>query len=161
MPQLWQALSIRQPWAALIVHGLKTIEVRSWMTGKRGPILIHAAKRPDPDPAAWRWIATPELMTTASLSGGVIGIVELTDCITYSTAEAYAADAERHCTAASRWRPGLYGFSLARARRVCFVPWPGNTNFFSVRMDLKPVRRIPRARRPTNTLVVRLPEESP
>lgn len=131
------------------------------MTGKRGPILIHAAKSRDPDPAAWEWITTPELMTTASLSGGVIGIAELTDCIKYSTAEAYAADAKRHCTAVNRWRPGLHGFCLARARRVCFVPWPGNTNFFSVTTDLKPVRRKPRAKRPVHTLVVRLPEDGP
>ena len=39
-----KALSIRQPWAWLIVNGHKDIENRSWPTRFRGPVLIHAAK---------------------------------------------------------------------------------------------------------------------
>ncbi len=33
-----------QPWASLVVMGLKTIETRSWATGYRGPLFIHASK---------------------------------------------------------------------------------------------------------------------
>lgn len=39
-----KALSIRQPWAWLIVHGGKDIENRSWHTKFRGRFLVHAAK---------------------------------------------------------------------------------------------------------------------
>lgn len=39
-----RALSIRQPWAHLIIHGGKRIENRSWNTKHRGPIFIHVAK---------------------------------------------------------------------------------------------------------------------
>lgn len=40
-----QALSIRQPWASLIVSGLKDIENRTWQTAKApGHFLIHASK---------------------------------------------------------------------------------------------------------------------
>ena len=39
-----QAISIRQPWAWLIVHGWKNIENRMWRTSYRGPVLIHASK---------------------------------------------------------------------------------------------------------------------
>lgn len=39
-----KALTIRQPWASLIAAGVKTIETRSWTTGYRGPLLIHAGK---------------------------------------------------------------------------------------------------------------------
>lgn len=39
-----KALSIRQPWAWLIVNGFKDIENRSWHTKYRGPVLIHASK---------------------------------------------------------------------------------------------------------------------
>lgn len=39
-----RALTIRQPWASLIAAGVKTIETRSWQTGYRGPLLIHAGK---------------------------------------------------------------------------------------------------------------------
>jgi hypothetical protein len=36
-------ISIRQPWADLIVNGSKNIENRSWPTSYRGPVLIHAS----------------------------------------------------------------------------------------------------------------------
>lgn len=39
-----KALTIRQPWAALIAAGVKTIETRSWPTKHRGPLAIHAGK---------------------------------------------------------------------------------------------------------------------
>lgn len=39
-----KALTIKQPWASLIVLGEKKIETRSWKTSYRGPILIHAGK---------------------------------------------------------------------------------------------------------------------
>ena len=41
------ALSLKQPWAALLVYGRKTVEVRRWATKRRGPVLIHAARVPD------------------------------------------------------------------------------------------------------------------
>ena len=41
-----KALTIWQPWASLLVSGRKKYETRSWATSYRGPIAIHAAKRP-------------------------------------------------------------------------------------------------------------------
>ena len=38
-----RALSVRQPWAHLIASGEKSIEVRSWGTAYRGPLLIVAS----------------------------------------------------------------------------------------------------------------------
>jgi ASCH domain len=43
-----KALSVRQPFADLIVRGLKPIENRTWRTNYRGVVYIHAAKRPHP-----------------------------------------------------------------------------------------------------------------
>jgi hypothetical protein len=39
-----KALVVRQPWAAMIADGRKTIEVRSWRTSFRGDLLIIAAR---------------------------------------------------------------------------------------------------------------------
>lgn len=39
-----KALSLTQPWASLVAHGLKRWETRSWYTSYRGPLAIHAAK---------------------------------------------------------------------------------------------------------------------
>ena len=41
-----KAITIWQPWASLLVSGRKRYETRSWATSYRGPIAIHAAKRP-------------------------------------------------------------------------------------------------------------------
>lgn len=40
-----KCISLWQPWASLMALGHKTIETRSWSTGYRGPLAIHAAKR--------------------------------------------------------------------------------------------------------------------
>ena len=36
-----KALSIKPPWAGLILAGIKDIENRTWKTAYRGPLLIH------------------------------------------------------------------------------------------------------------------------
>jgi hypothetical protein len=45
-----RALTIRQPWAALIAQGTKRVENRTWGTAWRGTLLIHAGKSADPYP---------------------------------------------------------------------------------------------------------------
>ena len=37
-----KTISIKQPWASLIAHGIKDIENRSCRTNYRGRVLIHA-----------------------------------------------------------------------------------------------------------------------
>lgn len=39
-----KAISLTQPWATAIAVGVKQWETRSWPTGFRGPVAIHAAK---------------------------------------------------------------------------------------------------------------------
>lgn len=39
-----KALSIKQPWASLIAHGIKDIENRTWKTKFRGRIYVHASQ---------------------------------------------------------------------------------------------------------------------
>ena len=41
-----KCLSIKQPWASLIAHGIKDIENRTWKTSFRGRIYIHASGTP-------------------------------------------------------------------------------------------------------------------
>ena len=52
-PEELFALSVKQPWAALLVAGVKTVEVRTWPTARRGRVLIHAGKIPDDRPEGW------------------------------------------------------------------------------------------------------------
>lgn len=39
-------ISIRQPWASLIASGRKSIELRTWSTRYRGPLLVVSSARP-------------------------------------------------------------------------------------------------------------------
>jgi len=39
-----KVLSLLQPWASLVVMGIKKIDTRSWTTTHRGILLIHASK---------------------------------------------------------------------------------------------------------------------
>ena len=39
-----KAITIKQPWATLIMSGVKRFEFRSWKTNFRGDVLIHAGK---------------------------------------------------------------------------------------------------------------------
>jgi len=126
------ALSLKQPWAALLAHGLKTIEVRRWPTARRGRILIHAARVPDERPEAWRRLP-PELEETARLLGGIVGAGELTGCVAYRTPELFAADAARHLNDPSWFEAaGLYGFTFDRLEVLPFRRCPGWMRFFPV-----------------------------
>ncbi|MBX9584922.1 MAG: ASCH domain-containing protein [Gemmataceae bacterium] len=127
------ALSVRQPWAALLAAGVKTVEVRTWPTRRRGPVLIHAGRVADDRPEAWALVTDPAVFELARLRGGVIGAAELTDCRTYDTVEAFAADATAHLNDPAWFTPPrLYGFVFAAARVVSFAPYPGRTLFFPV-----------------------------
>jgi hypothetical protein len=126
------ALSLKQPWAALLVAGLKTVEVRKWPTARRGRVLIHAARVSDDRPEAWQ-LVPPLLVPHAQLVGGVIGAGDLIDCRAYRSLEAFAADRERHRNDPTWFVPPvLYGFTFANVTALPFRPYPGWMRFFEV-----------------------------
>jgi hypothetical protein len=132
MPAKLVAISVQQPWAALLVAGVKTVEVRTWATRRRGRVLIHAAKGIDDRPEGWALVTTPELQQLAALRGGIVGVAELTACVKYRTAEAFAAAAEAHRNAPDWFRPGLHGFVFQNPHPIAYHPCPGRTLFFAV-----------------------------
>jgi ASCH domain-containing protein len=126
------ALSLKQPWAALLVHGRKTIEVRRWATARRGRILIHAARISDPRPEAWKHVPK-ELEEAAHLLGGIIGEADLTGCLMYRSRETFVGDQARHLNEPD-WFDGsiLYGFTFDDASVLPFRKYPGWMRFFPV-----------------------------
>jgi hypothetical protein len=129
------ALSLKQPWAALLAHGRKTVEVRSWQTRRRGRVLIHAASVPDERPEAWA-LVPPELRDSARQLGGVIGVGELTGCVAYRSRDAFVADRARHLNDPSWFAPpALYGFTFADLAVLPFRACPGWMRFFKVEWD--------------------------
>lgn len=70
-----KALTVRQPWAAMLVSGRKRVEWRQWATTHRGPLAIHAAARVQAS------IPTPRgLRALASVRGAIVGEVTITSC---------------------------------------------------------------------------------
>jgi hypothetical protein len=131
------ALSIKQPWAALLIHGVKTIEIRRWPTRRRGRVLIHAARIPDGREQGWK-LVTPEIQETAKLCGGIIGAAELVRCITYRDPNAFVADQQQHLNDPDWFRPPLlYGFHFTGMERLPFRRFAGNVRFFTVPVEAK------------------------
>lgn len=71
-----KALTIKEPWASLIINGYKKYEFRSWRTKYRGKILIHAGLSLEKDNA----IKFKEYNLDYTL-GAIIGEATLVDCI--------------------------------------------------------------------------------
>ncbi|MCY1649115.1 ASCH domain-containing protein [Caulobacter sp. SL161] len=128
------ALSILQPWAWLIVNGYKDIENRTWRTHRRGPILVHTGKgfdseahdllrlgiHPTPGMAAFgcseiQAAYQHALETHQVQRGGIVGVTTITGCVS---------------THGSLWFCGPYGFTLADARPLPFMPLSGARGFF-------------------------------
>jgi superfamily II DNA/RNA helicase len=79
-PEAYRALSVRQPWAELIVRGEKTVEYRSQPTKIRERVYIYAsATKPDlTDSEVWEEVGC----SLSDLPKGVlVGTVEIVDCI--------------------------------------------------------------------------------
>ncbi len=122
------ALSIRQPWAWLIVNGHKDVENRSWPTEVRGRFLVHAGKgmtRAEYDDALAFVAETPSLAhilqhipaRDALPRGGIVGEARITGCVVESP---------------SPWFMGEYGFQVERARPLPFHPIKGQLGWFAV-----------------------------
>lgn len=111
-----KALTIFQPYAWLIVTGIKPIENRTWSTRHRGPLLIHAGAKWH---AGWReriarfGIEVPDDLPMR----GVVGIVDVTGVVKHSR---------------SPWFDGPHGWTLANPRELPFVPIRGAQGLFDI-----------------------------
>jgi len=98
-----KVLTVRQPWAGLILAHGKDIENREWPTKVRGRIAIHSSKVlrvSDFDDARFVEHMGPKVDWTGPefRAGCILGTVEIVDCVTASD---------------SPWFVGPYGFVLS------------------------------------------------
>lgn len=130
-----KALSLRQPWAWLVVHAGKHIENRRWNTRFRGQFLIHAAKGMTVQEyadavkfardAAFQGAIPPAAEIER---GGIVGVATIFDVIPP------CSDA-RECllTRSHRWHmPEQFGFVLRGVTPVPFRALKGSLGFFEV-----------------------------
>lgn len=115
-----KALSIRQPWAWLIIHGGKDIENRSRRTHLRGRIYVHASQGMTRDEYTIGELMAEEngvkLPAFDDLQrGGIIGTVEIVDCV------------DDH---QSPWYFGPFGYVVANPEPLPFQPCRGHLSYF-------------------------------
>ena len=115
-----KALSIKQPFAELILQGRKKIELRKWNTRFRGEFLIHASKTPDKK--SMEKFGFKELPL-----GCIVGKATLSEVKKYSNEAEHQADKHLHL-ASEYW--GDYGFILTNSSRINQIPINGKLNFW-------------------------------
>lgn len=127
-----KCLSLRQPFADLIVTGKKTIELRRWNTKHRGPFLIHAAKKPMMEfykEFGYNEFNNPVL-------GHIVGQVTLVDVKYYNNYTEWVQDKDKHL-AGDTFVESNYGFILKDAVKFRTpIPLSGQLNFFDVDIDI-------------------------
>lgn len=143
-----RALTIRQPWASLIIEAGKDIENRSRATKVRGWVLVHAG-------ATWsecgnlnafdfcreRGLLNLRTQTAEGEServrsvfqsvpqcGGIIGAMHIADCVTES---------------ASPWFTGPFGWVIDQVVKLPFLPCKGAQGWFNVELPPAMVSLIP------------------
>lgn len=119
-----KALTIRQPWAELILRGRKPYELRSWRTKYRGPLVIHAAAKID----AWdarHFGLDPESLVTSAF----VGFAILSDVRPYTREDARLLKKRR---AGHGWFAHNFAWVLKKPRRIQQVKAKGQLGLFKV-----------------------------
>lgn len=136
-----KALSMTQPHAQLVVEGYKLFETRSWGTGYRGRIAIHASKGfprssqallEDGDPIADTLNRAPGELQR----GAIIGLVTIKDCLPVSVAfPRYSPDPIEQVF--GDWSPGRYIWQLEDPLRLQRpIPVKGMLGLWAVPQDI-------------------------
>ena len=115
-----KALSLKQPFAELILQGRKKIELRKWNTKFRGEFLVHTSG--NIDEGAMKRFNFKELPR-----GCILGKVTLVDVKHYNTEEEHNKDKKLHL-ASTYW--GDYGFVLTNPVRLKEVKYKGSLGFW-------------------------------
>jgi hypothetical protein len=113
-----KVLSVRQPWAYLIVAGYKDIENRKWYTGHRGPLLIHASRAVDPNdfPKQRKWIESAGIVIPEDLPrGAIVGSATLTNVYSDGRDEELQDLMFLRGQDGNPWFEGPYGFEMEYA----------------------------------------------
>lgn len=139
-----RALSIRQPWASMILDGPKRIENRMSRTRVRGWVLIHAPLTFNATAEGWikdeiqkhtAPLNLSALMTAKVIasrpglpSGGIIGAMHITDCVESSD---------------SPFWMGRYGYVIDRVVQLPFHPCRGMPGIFDVTLPPEIAAQVP------------------
>lgn len=120
----YRVLSVRRPWANLIVAGHKDVENRSWTTRYRGLLVVHAG-------ATWESAGA-----ACAEMAGITGFGHSTDCSGGYLGYARLVDVHPSGACCAPWGhpdPGGYHWVLADPVPFpCALPGPGRLNLYPV-----------------------------
>lgn len=106
-----KALSITEPYASLILEGKKHIETRSWYTGYRGRILIHASATRIPK--EWRHLLP---LIEEPRNGYILCSADLTHCIPMT--EEWIQKVSESEKSLGFYAPGRYAWVLENVQPI-------------------------------------------
>jgi hypothetical protein len=121
-----KALSIKQPFADMIVRGLKTIETRTWKTEYRGDILICSSKKPHEGSYLHNNEIIPcrnYLLNNFVVFGKAVCVARLVECRPMLETDQNAACCEYY---------KAWSWVLDNIRPVATFPVKGSLNLFEV-----------------------------
>lgn len=123
-----KCLTIKQPWAHLILRKGKDTENRSRRSHFRGRFLVHAGLTLDEEAFDWftQGMDGRAIQKIRDDRGKILGSVEMVDCVQSSN---------------SRWFQGPFGYVLKNP--IIFAnptPYKGKLNFFDVPEDIDTTR---------------------
>lgn len=113
-----KALTLREPWASLVLEGVKTLETRNWATRYRGELFIHAGSGRVPRGDA-HVNELMKLLEGPLHYGLVIARCELVDCVRIDAE--YAREIERRAPLnyiSGDYTPGRYVWVLEGVRAL-------------------------------------------
>ena len=121
------AITLHQPWASLVAKGCKQYETRDWPTSYRGPIIIHAGRKPKGKQELREHdkvlVSFKDLLNEDCPYSAVVAIAELTDVILMTEEfinQQYPT--ELRC---GNWKIGRYAFKLENIRAIAPIPATG------------------------------------
>jgi len=121
------AITLHQPWASLIAFGHKHYETRDWPTNHRGPIVIHAGRKPKGKQELREHdkvlTSFNDLLNEDCPYSAVVAIAELSDVILMT--EEFI---NQQCPTELRcgdWKIGRYAFKLENIRAIAPIPATG------------------------------------
>ena len=116
-----KTIVLRQPWASMVLEGRKTIELRTWTTKHRGPVLIVAGKGVDNEDARRHgWRGGPR--------GVALCVVDLVDVRPAILDDELAAGCRPDAAREFAWE-------LRNPRPVRQIPMLGRLGLYEVEVD--------------------------
>ena len=130
-----KCLSIKQPWAWLIMNGKKTIETRTWKAPDSvvGTVIgIQAALKMETVHYQIQALRFGDMPSSLGLrKGKLLGTALLTRVIEYRSPEEFFNDTDKHLCYKGAFQPVRFGFEFTVIERYKFPkPLKGALGFF-------------------------------